>query len=224
MSNSLMFIIYPSKNDANVTVSPRIGRSKGEPVYASEIDLELLDGTMMNDSMLVVRAVCRNCRKWSGGDLDVKSRKQEMIYAFGHANRLNSDSKEANLRRHIRYGHFEMDMLAATGEGGVPAPSQALNGVRMLGDMVRDHDRKNLAHAIMGCLALFVIWPLNVLVAGFFKNIKIHVGISVGVMAFLIVSYSLGISTSAQYNRVSPNLQFPPSNPSQYQYQCTYAN
>lgn len=203
MSNALMFIMYPSKNDANVTISTRIGRSKGEPTYAPEINLEILDGTKMNDSMLIVKAVCRNCRTWEGGELDLKSKKQEMIYAFGHGNRLNSDSQEANLKRHIRYGHFEMDMLTATGVGGVPAPSQALNGVRMQGDMVRDHDRANLAHAIMGCLALFVIWPLNVLVAGFFKNIKIHIGLTVGVMAFLVISYGLGISTSAQYNRVS---------------------
>jgi hypothetical protein len=116
---------------------------------------------------------------------------------------LNSDSQSANLKRHVRYGHFAMDMVAGTGAGGLPAKTNAKNGVQMEGDMVRDHDRANLAHAIIGCLALFVIWPLNVLFAGFFKNIRIHVSCSVVIMSFLIVAYALGISISAQFNRVS---------------------
>lgn len=125
-----------------------------------------------------------------------------MIYAFGHGNRLYSDSPSAGLKRHIRYGHFTMDLLAATGTGGVPAKSSAFAGVKMIGSMTRDHDRKNLAHAIVGCLALFLLWPLNVLFAGFFKNIKIHVVVSVSILAFLITAYGLGIATSSQYNRV----------------------
>lgn len=96
-----------------------------------------------------------------------------------------------------------MDLAAATGTGGVPAKTNALQGVRLVGKMTRDHDRKNLAHAIVGCLALFLIWPLNVIVAGFFKNIKIHIGVTVVVLAFLVTSYALGIATSGQYNRVS---------------------
>jgi MFS superfamily sulfate permease-like transporter len=113
-----------------------------------------------------------------------------------------SDSPSANLKRHVRYGHFTMNMLAATGMGGVPAKSNAPNGVSM-GDLTRDHDRANLAHAVIGCLALFVLWPLNVVFAGFFKNIKIHVVVTIIIMAFLVVSYALGGVTSAQYNRVS---------------------
>jgi hypothetical protein len=199
MENSLMFVMYPSKNDDNVTISPRIGSKNAEPSFTSKVGLEVLPGTTINDSMLVLQAVCHNCRDF----FDPKATAQPMIYAFGHGTRLNSDSQSANLKRHIRYGHFTMDMVAATGGGGVPAKTNAKNGVQMEGDMVRDHDRANLAHAIIGCLALFVIWPLNVLFAGFFKNIRIHVGCSVVIMALLIVAYALGISTSAQFNRVS---------------------
>ncbi|KAF2822888.1 CBD9-like protein [Ophiobolus disseminans] len=202
MENSLMFIMYPSKDGDNVTISPRIGSKKAEPTFTSAVDLEVLPGTTVNDNgMFVLRAVCRKCRTWPGGFLDVKSTAQPMIYAFGHGYPLYSDSKSANLKRHIRYGHYSMDMVAATGLGGVPANSPMLSGVQLKGKMTRDHDRANLAHAIIGCLALFVIWPLNVLFAGFFKNIRIHVGISVVIMAFLVVAYALGISTSAQFNR-----------------------
>jgi hypothetical protein len=200
MESSLMFIMYPSKNDDNVTISPRIGSKTAEPTFTSKVGLDILPGTTMNDSMLILKAVCHNCRDF----FDPKATAQPMMYAFGPGARLNSDSQSANLKRHIRYGHFTMNMVAATSVGGVPAKTNAKNGVEMEGEMVRDHDRANLAHAIIGCLALFVIWPLNVLFAGFFKNIRIHVGVSVVIMVFLIVAYALGISTSAQFNRVSP--------------------
>lgn len=126
-----------------------------------------------------------------------------MIYAFGKAQNLMSNSPSAHLQRHIEYGHFTMDMTAATGAGGVPAKSNALNGVGAMGDMVRDYDRANLAHTVMGCLAIFLLWPLNVLVVAFFKNIKIHVVLSVLIMIFLLVSFVLGGLTSSEYNRVS---------------------
>jgi MFS superfamily sulfate permease-like transporter len=126
-----------------------------------------------------------------------------MIYAFGNAQDLMSDSPSADLKRHVRYGHFTMDMVSATGVGGVPAKSNAVDGVSMR-DMTRDHDRANLAHAVVGCLALFVLWPLNVLVAGFLKNFRIHVCVSGVLLVFLVVSYALGGVTSMEYNRVSP--------------------
>jgi hypothetical protein len=200
MEDSLIFIMYPSKNDDNVTVSPRIGSKNAEPTFTSKIGLEILPGTTTtNDSMLILKAVCHNCRDF----FDPKATAQPMMYAFGPGARLNSDSQSANLKRHVRYGHFTMNMVAATGVGGVPAKTNSKNGVEMDGEMVRDHDRANHAHAIIGCLALFVIWPLNVLFAGFSKNIRIHIGVSVVIMVFLIVAYALGISTSAQFNRVS---------------------
>jgi hypothetical protein len=199
MEGSLMFVMYPNERDDNVTISPRIGSKNAEPTFSSKINLDILPGTTVNDSMLILKAVCHNCRDF----FNVKATQQPMMYAFGHGTRLNSNSRSADLKRHIRYGHFEMDMVAATGAGGVPEKSSAINGVKMLGGMVRDHDRANLAHAIIGCLALFVIWPLNVLITGFFKNIRIHIGVSVVIMMFLVVAYALGISTSAQFNRVS---------------------
>lgn len=133
-----------------------------------------------------------------------------MIYAFGPGYSLMSNSPSANLKRHFNYGQFTMNMLAATGTGGVPAQSSASNGVKATQVLTRDHDRANRAHAVLGCLALFVLWPLSVLVAGFLKNIRYHIGVSVVIIAFLIVSYALGISTSAQFNRVRLSILSPP--------------
>jgi hypothetical protein len=126
-----------------------------------------------------------------------------MIYAFGPGNRLQSDDRSVSLKRHARYGSFDMNMVAATGKGDVPAPTAGLNGVVLRDGPVKDHHRKSLAHAVLGCLALFVLWPLNVLFAGFLRNIRIHLGLSIIIMAFLITSFGLGISISSEFNRVS---------------------
>jgi hypothetical protein len=200
MEGSLMLIMYPNANNTDVTLSPRIGSKASEPTFDSSIAIEMLPGTQISDEMLILNARCRNCREY----LDTKASAHPIIYAFGNGQNLMSDSPAASLKRHVRYGHFTMDMLAATGPGGVPAKSNAVQGVSMGGNMTRDHDRANLAHAVIGCLALFVLWPLNVLFAGFFKNIKIHVVLSMLIMIFLVVSYALGGVTSTQYNRVSP--------------------
>jgi hypothetical protein len=159
----------------------------------------MLPDTKIDDGMLILRARCRNCREF----LDTKATAHPMIFAFGNGKNLMSDSPSANLKRHVRYGHFTMDMLAATGTGGVPAKSSAVNGV-VRGSLTSDHDRANLAHAVIGCLALFVMWPLNLIFAGFFKTIKIHIVLSMIIMVFLVVSYALGGVTSMEYNRVSP--------------------
>lgn len=188
---------------SDVTVSPRIGRKGGEPVFTDKIDVEVLDGTRIQDDVMILHARCSDCRVWPNGFLDATAPHQPMIYAFGARYALQSSSSSANLKRHVRYGHFTMDMTAATGTGGIPLKSNASSGVEELGAMTKDMDRKTLAHAISGCIVLFVVWPLNVLIAGFMKNVRIHVGFSMAVVLALGVVYGLGISTSNQYNRVS---------------------
>jgi hypothetical protein len=136
MENSLMLVMYANQRSDNVTISPRIGRKNGEPTFTDKIKLEMLPGTMLdgNESMMIVRALCRNCRS----HFDVKDTKQNMIYAFGHG-ALFSNSPSANLKRHVRYGHFSIDMVAATGTGGVPAKSSTTRGVKEIGTMARDY-------------------------------------------------------------------------------------
>ncbi|EOA84535.1 uncharacterized protein SETTUDRAFT_20077 [Exserohilum turcica Et28A] len=197
MAGSLMFIMYNNKDGSNVTISPRIGSAASEPTFNSSIDLTVLPGTWVNDSMLMLNARCSNCRSF----IDTKSSTQPMIYAFGDGQNVMSNSPSAPLQRHVRYGFFTMNMLTATGPGGVPASSSAMNGVAIEGSMVRDHDRANLAHAVFGCLAVLIFWPMNVLAVTLFKNIKIHVVFSVLIMVLLIVSFALGGVISGQYNR-----------------------
>ncbi|KAL1606214.1 hypothetical protein SLS60_003615 [Paraconiothyrium brasiliense] len=198
--------MYANAKGDNVTISPRFATGHSEPEYnqRSSIKLEILNGTGIQDDMYVLQAVCRSCRVWPGGFIDNSSTTQPMIFAFGPGTLKQSDDLNAPLRRHVRYGQFTMDMAAATSSNAtVPQPTAQLKGAVIKG-LVKDPDSKDLAHAILGCIALFVLWPLNVIFAGFFRNIKIHVGTSITILLFLVVSYALGIATSPEYNRVRP--------------------
>ncbi|CAI6341124.1 unnamed protein product [Periconia digitata] len=201
MKNALMLIVYPNSNGNNVTVSPRVSTDNTEPTFSSDVKLDILPGTGITDEMFVLKARCRSCRVWPNGFLDADSTTQPMVYAFGPAKNLNSDRPDAPLKRHYTYGKFTMNMREAVGTPGVPAPSTRSSGVSSESPLVKDHDRKTLAHAIIGCLAIFVLWPINIILAGFLRNIKIHIGFSIGIMVFIIVSYALGIAASGQYNR-----------------------
>ncbi|KZF24428.1 iron reductase domain protein [Xylona heveae TC161] len=121
MTGALMFVIYPAKSDSsNVTLSPRIGRGHFMPTFAPSIDIEVLDGTSISDDVWTVNAKCSNCRNWNGGSLDVTSKTQPWIYAVGPSGSMASDSQEANIQQHQFFGHFTLDMVAATGKSGVP--------------------------------------------------------------------------------------------------------
>lgn len=187
----------------DVTISPRMGRRAGEPVYTNKLGFEILAGTRIEDDMMILYARCSDCHVWPNGFLNATSPDQLMIYAFGAAYELRSSSPSADLKRHVRYGQFTMDMTSATGTGGIPSKSSAMKNAHLQGGMTEDIDRKNLAHAILGCLVLFVAWPLNAFIVGFLRNIPIHLGLSVAMVVGLGAVYGLGISTSDQYNRVS---------------------
>lgn len=188
----------------DVTVSPRIATGHSEPSLAKNCTVESLPGTNVTDDMFVLNAVAHNCRVWPGGFMNEDNTAQPMIYAFGSGTwtQLQSDSLNAPLGRHIRYGKFSMDLRQATGEGGVPSASQALSGVTLEGGLTKDSDAAKIAHAVLGCLAIFFLWPINVLLVGFFKRLQIHIGVSILIMVFLIIAYALGISMSSEYNRV----------------------
>jgi hypothetical protein len=92
-------------------------------MVAPNVTVQLLDGTgvltQVSNNTLTVNARCINCRSWSGGSIDVTSKAQNMIFAYGPWVG-NPDSVNANLKFHMAEGVFTMDMTKASGPGGVP--------------------------------------------------------------------------------------------------------
>lgn len=201
MAGSLMFIMYSSADGLNVTISPRIATGNTEPTFAKEIQIETLPGTGITNQSFVLNAVCRNCRSWNGGSLDVTSITQPWMYAFGPTNDITSDSPSAPLRRHRDYGHFQMDMVHATGEGGVPGPSTTMDGTALVGGLVMDGDKASIIHAVLFAFAILIMFPFNVILVGFFKTTKLHVWFSGLIMIFVVTAFALGIYVSGEYNR-----------------------
>lgn len=200
MENSLMFIMYPSARGDGAVFSPRSGSKNAEPSWDPSVSFHFLNKTSIDDDMMTVRVKCADCIGGLGSDPS----SVPMMYAFGPGSALYSNELDAGLKRHVRYGHFTMDLVAASGQnGGVPGKSDANSGVTMVGEMVKDRDYRGIVHAVLGCLALFVIWPINVLIAGFIKSRRWHVGVSILVFVFLIVAFAVGGALSPQYNRVS---------------------
>ncbi|KAF2272367.1 uncharacterized protein EI97DRAFT_212487 [Westerdykella ornata] len=201
----------------DLTLSPRLSLHgpHTEPSFAPATQISLLPGTRIDpdSGMFVLHAVCRYCRAWPGGSLDVTSRTAPMIFAFGPGHAMMSDDKNAGLKRHGRFGRFEMDLVAATGVGGVPEGNQKeMRGVRMLdGDFGRkDHDGKKVAHAVLGCLAIFVVWPVNVAVGAWVRRRRgwVHGVVSAVLVGMLAASYGVGGVVGGQFNR-SRTLQTP---------------
>jgi hypothetical protein len=125
-----------------------------------------------------------------------------MSYAFGPARGTLGGGPDAGLRRHSRFGRFTMDLQAATGQAGGLGPSEA-RGTEILGPAVRDGDRVGVTHAVVGCVGVLGLWPLNVVARGFAGRSWAG-GVVAGVLgACLGVAYALGVKMSGSYVRVS---------------------
>jgi hypothetical protein len=68
---------------------------------------------------------------------------------------------------------------------------------------VRDGDRVGVTHAVVGCVGVLGLWPLNVVARGFAGRSWAG-GVVAGVLgACLGVAYALGVKISGSYVRVS---------------------
>ncbi|KAI5794332.1 hypothetical protein DFH27DRAFT_130337 [Peziza echinospora] len=115
MKGSLIFIIYPTTNGKNLTISPRIATANEMPHYESTIDFTALEGTGIVDGVWTANIHCRNCRKWSLGSVNVKSTAQPMIWAVGTGQKVFSDSNAERISQHASRSTFVIDLVRATG-------------------------------------------------------------------------------------------------------------
>ncbi len=148
MANALMIIAYPTSNGSYVTVSPRIGTGHTEPTIAPNVTVQLLAGsgvlTNASNNILTINARCINCRSWSGGSIDVTSKAQNMVFAYGPWVG-NPNSVNADLRMHNTDGVFTMDMTKATGQGGVPEITGSDSGATQV-SILSTHDLASPIH------------------------------------------------------------------------------
>ncbi|KAI0842533.1 putative iron reductase domain protein [Hypoxylon sp. FL0890] len=206
MAGALMLIMYPSKSNNNVTMSPRLATGHREPVYAPEIKVEALAGTGLANGTYTFNGRCSNCRSWSTGNIDIVSKSQNMLYATGEpTGYLKSDAFDVPLKFHYNYGTFTMDMVHATGPGGVPTIDQSedstLVGTVQGLDEEGRKDMKAIAHAVFMVLVFVGFFPFGSFVlrlGGFVRWHAVNQGFA---FILAIIGSSLGFAISNTYNR-----------------------
>lgn len=218
MKDALIFAAYASENGTGVTISPRIATRHSEPTYAEDIKLEQLwhtdsnnSNTIGTDGRLRAHAVCRNCTSWLSGQrqLDLKSTAAPFIFAIGPDKTMHSSSLTASMRRHDYYGHFTMDMTAATSpdQGSVPLP-QGHNGTYTLQsasetkNMTSDSSTAPAAHALIMIAAFVFLFPLGSLLLRVLHKALWHGAVQVLAVLMILIGFGLGIYLSTQYNKV----------------------
>ncbi|RYP09894.1 hypothetical protein DL764_001028 [Monosporascus ibericus] len=207
MAGSLMLMIYSSSTGENVTLSPRISDGHSEPAYSPDIEVETLPGTgLVNGSTLVYNGRCSNCRSWSNGKVDIKSKAQQMLYATGEVGEIDTDDVEYSLRIHYNYGSFTMDMVNATGPGGIPTIEASLEsesiGTVLETSVFQYKHKWAMLHAMVMVFCFAGIYPFGILILRLGNWVRWH-AINQGIALFLVfIGFGLGIRISWVYNRV----------------------
>ncbi|TGJ79066.1 hypothetical protein E0Z10_g9690 [Xylaria hypoxylon] len=205
--NPLVLMAYPSASGHNVTISPRRCYGHSEPVYDSEIDVKALPGTgLFNDTTYVFNGVCSNCRSWSrDGKIDISSTAQEMVYAMGPSADTRSDNPRESVKVHSSYGSFAMDLVHATGTGGVPVipASENVTSVGAVQRLTKTGyaDKKAILHAVFMILAFVGIWPFGILVLRVGGSVRWHAINQVVAFGLVLIGAILGFVISTSYNR-----------------------
>jgi len=192
MADSLMMVMYPSANNRLMVISPRMGTDYIEPEYNSSIRFTSYSSSVGKNGM-IVNGTCFNCRTWARGSVDTNSTAQSMLWALGPNMDLSSDDPNAGIRRHIGAGRATMDLVAATGPGGVPLPelktSNALSRGGYFGGSTSGFRRESPSteHGIVFVIATLVVAPMDFFVAGALRRWPIIHSISATVYVGMVI-------------------------------------
>jgi hypothetical protein len=207
MAGSLMFIMYTSQDGKNVTISPRLGTGHEMPLYTGVVGYSLLEGSgLINGSDgidMVANIRCTNCRSWAGGRLDVTSDSQPMIYAVGAAeDQLQTNDHTATIHQHVGFGKFTLDMVAATGAGGIPSNTSQQTGATHESDENNGPGPGRGLHVLFMCGTFLVLFPAGFLFLRLFERLWVHIAFQSAGLFFTLLGAASGIALSIKGNKV----------------------
>jgi hypothetical protein len=96
-----------------------------------------------------------------------------------------------------------MDMVQATGPGGVPVASTTTSGAALAGPRVNDGDKASTGHGFLMALVALILIPFDAIIIGLFKWPKLHIFTSSLTLFLVLTAMGLGIYVSTEFNRVS---------------------
>jgi len=133
--------------------------------------------------------------------LDINSTTQSFIYAVGPDGSLQSDDKEADMGRHVEWGHFIMDLVQATGSGGLPTNLTTNSGAALVGNPQADHDWGIVSHMAFMLIAFVVLFPMGYLLLRYADSVKHHWWMQSAAICAVALGVGTGINESKLYNK-----------------------
>ncbi|KAL8873478.1 MAG: hypothetical protein Q9174_001070, partial [Haloplaca sp. 1 TL-2023] len=139
----------------------------------------------------------------TSGSVDFNSRAQPMIYAIGPDSlTLNTDAKDAGLRKHTYHGSFTMDLLAAKGDPSQFPPNDLSNqNAMVVGQEHHDREYVSSGHALLMTVTFVAILPSGVFCQTVFKKFHSHLIIQSSGVVTVLIGAGLGLGMSHYYNR-----------------------
>ncbi|WPG98638.1 iron reductase domain protein [Acrodontium crateriforme] len=116
MAGANMFVMYAAADGKNVTISPRLGKGEVMPLYDSDTSITLLEGSGIENGLMVANVRCSNCNSWEGGSMDLTgSGDSDWIFAYKVGSSLNTDKQDQYISKHDLSGSFNIPLAAAKG-------------------------------------------------------------------------------------------------------------
>lgn len=217
MAGAMIFVVYPSKDGTNVTVSPRVAEGHFEPAVNPDFKVTILAGSGISGDKMTVNFRCANCRSWSGGKLDTSSTEQPFIWATGEAKgSIMSDSPNEQITQHSSNGFFVLDIKNALGGDGTLNPfvnniktiqlssSQSSAGGSSYTPPVSKTNRIIIAHGVIMSITWVILFPLGAAFIRLLNNrlpnpLALHRGLQGANTVLAIIGLVLGVSIGDEY-------------------------
>ncbi|KUL89729.1 hypothetical protein ZTR_00411 [Talaromyces verruculosus] len=213
MQGSNIFLVYGNGNGNNVTVSPRLGGAHVEPLYNSNAQVTLLDGSGISNGTVTANIRCDSCITWSSGKEDVTSSSASWVWAVKYGNLIKSDSVSATISQHDVSGVASVNLQAAAGgntgnpflttssDSSVPSDPSSSSSPQpvVTTSSTQSTDRKRIAHAVIMIIVMVVLFPsfaLGIHLLPSSRAVVLHGWLQVFTLALTIAGFALGISLS----------------------------
>ncbi|PFH61151.1 hypothetical protein XA68_18101 [Ophiocordyceps unilateralis] len=173
MRDADMFVVYASGSD-NVTLSTRRGTGHRPPQYMERSDVELVEGSGINNGLMTANVRCSGCNS-----LDLAG-PTEWIAAWQGGDPINSQSPSAPIAMHDGFNSFSINMATA---GGVtnrapffgPDGSSGNAGGDAVGPVSRRRGpRLGLAHGVLMSVLFIFGFPVGSMLMPLFGNWLLH--------------------------------------------------
>ncbi|KAI1074020.1 putative iron reductase domain protein [Whalleya microplaca] len=213
MAGSNIFVMY-ADGAGNVTISGRAGTGHSMPAADSSVQLELLDGSGVQNGSMVANVRCGNCGSWSGGQMGLASTSTDWIAAWKVGSALDTKDVNAGIAYHDSHDGWSFDLTQATvtedtnpffgtqaeaGGNGNGTSSGGSSGSSGNGNSgVRPSTSVNpqtviFAHGIVMAIVMVILYPLGSILMPLFGKWFVHAGFQFMTFLLMWAGFGLGI-------------------------------